>query len=119
MFDPGTDIALQQCRELVLHDFRLAEQALVHRELLQTRLLGSDPVAFRISIRPGSFGQVVCVVADITALCLRCPPLSTPEEGGGWPSELSPSENMLTARMFLCFARYAKVTSGAPSLTIK
>lgn len=56
----------------MLHDFRLPQQTLLHGELLQPRLFDPNPIAFRLSVRARSFGQIVGIVTYVATLSLGC-----------------------------------------------
>lgn len=65
-----TYIAFQQSNELLQHCLGLSEQALVDTESLESRVPGSTPIDLCIAERSCSLGQVVCITANVAALCL-------------------------------------------------
>ncbi len=54
----------------MLDGLGFAQQALVDRQLLPTGFLCPDPIAFCVAVRSRSFGKVVGIVSNVSALGL-------------------------------------------------
>ena len=58
----------------MLNDLGLPQQALVHRQLLKSRLLGPHPIDLGVPEGAGPFREIGGIVSDVAALYLRCFP---------------------------------------------
>ena len=73
-----TYVAFQQGRELMLDNFRLAQQALLDSKPLQPRLWGAHPVGLCVAICAHSLDEVIRIVTDVSALGLSYCAVSVP-----------------------------------------
>lgn len=73
-----THVAFQQGRELVLDNFRLAQQPLLDSEPLQPRLWGAHPVRLGVAICAHSLDEVIRIVPDVSTLGLSYCTVSVP-----------------------------------------
>lgn len=56
LYNWATDIAIQQCSQLVLNSLRLPEESLLHGQLLESILLAPHPVDLCIAVSSRPFG---------------------------------------------------------------
>lgn len=119
-----TYITLQQSSKLMLNRLGFPEQSLVNRKLLKSRFFSSDPIYSRISICAYAFCEVAGIVSYVSPLNLRYhihQKYFLDVIGAHRPRLFvnSPSVKEPIASWLRCFARYANVASGDPSLIIK